>query len=427
MKEKNIFKIFLGVMCLFMSITFVHADQSFLLTKNIPLWNDYPSLAVNPDNGDIMVVWTQFDLMDPSYGQIWAVKLQRKSSGKYKMRKAINVSPDKEFYADQRVFWVPNDNSSEANIRNIKDGKASGEFFSVFDTLDSYLGTKTCDIWGEILNPKTGKPKNPKNIISDGDCNYVPNFLVASNNGNQDRILFYTKTEVSGAAMEQKTPTHDTVSVKLDQKYNKVKNSEKALSKNNQATFIETVSECEDLYMSIEKKPDGYVVRVFDKNMKEINKYEWKGFFIRNIFVKNVKGMNCIFVGTKEQGLSAVRIYRLYPAGKILWINTHFFDENIMYTAGLVPRKNNSHNLNFEFDIEPELISNKKTAIGYLVKAEKSGWAVLEKVSDKFKPVGKKENLFKHDGQLTYMDAQLIELNSSDSDMDSAPRKLRMQ
>ena len=116
--RKIIFKTLLCFVCFWMFATFVQADQSILVSKKVPLDNFSPNFAVNPNTGNVLVVWTQGDGNDDSYSRVWAVLLKRLASGKYKRRKARMISPDSGYHTNIRAAWIPGNN----------------EFFTVWDT-----------------------------------------------------------------------------------------------------------------------------------------------------------------------------------------------------------------------------------------------------------------------------------------------------
>ncbi|HUX08325.1 MAG TPA: hypothetical protein VMX35_13550, partial [Acidobacteriota bacterium] len=67
-------------------------DQSFSISKKLDLENRFPSVSMNTETGDILVVWVKKDDDDISNAKIYGALCVKNKAGKYKAKKARLIS-----------------------------------------------------------------------------------------------------------------------------------------------------------------------------------------------------------------------------------------------------------------------------------------------------------------------------------------------
>jgi hypothetical protein len=134
MRSKSVF----ALVCL-LGICFSVAAQSVdkqLVSGDLKRLNNFVKIAVNPANGNALVVWAQGNANNNDYGRVYASELTRQQDGSYAVGPYFLVSPDSGCHNRPSVAWLPN----------------AGKYIITWDTSFYDLN----EYW--VLNPFTGRP-----------------------------------------------------------------------------------------------------------------------------------------------------------------------------------------------------------------------------------------------------------------------------
>ena len=153
--------------------------QNLLLSKGVTGENTGAAVAVDPNTGNVLVVWTQLGV-PPATGipddVIWASLLIRKGSGKYKKPRTRRLSAEggSQFALD--VAWI----------------EANKEFFAIWEQNNAAARGGFKRILGVPVNPRTGKPVGKvKTLVADDDSHASPVFVtgLAKQSGGSRKVV----------------------------------------------------------------------------------------------------------------------------------------------------------------------------------------------------------------------------------------------
>ncbi len=158
---------------LILAVTAVPASgQDLWISKKVKSFNFDPRAAVN-SRGDVLITWTELDLSDSTYSQIWAVLLKKSKNG-FKRRKPRRVSDLGTYNTGARPTWSERDKS----------------FLLVWDTRRT-AGTPS-SILGRAAR-KNGKPTGKVfEIVADGEENFGAS-IVAQADSSRPLALYYSR------------------------------------------------------------------------------------------------------------------------------------------------------------------------------------------------------------------------------------------
>jgi len=146
--------------------------QTLLLSKGIAGENTDAAVAVDPNTGNVLVVWTQIGVPGDTGipdDVIWASLLRRKGSGKYKKPRTRRLASDGGSQFGPDVGWI----------------EASKEFFVIWEQNADAARGGFKRILGVPVNPRTGRAVGKvKTLVADDDDHASPVFVTAINNGS---------------------------------------------------------------------------------------------------------------------------------------------------------------------------------------------------------------------------------------------------
>lgn len=144
---------------IFSMLSTTSAVQNLKLSRGLDKVSTTPRIAFDPETGFAMVVYTQLDINDASYGRVYAVLLKLKSNGLYNARKPVLLSDKIGWDGRAGVIFVP----------------SRKQFLVVWDTGDPTQPFAPADIIGRWVKLKNGKPKGAAfTIVSDNRRNLSP-------------------------------------------------------------------------------------------------------------------------------------------------------------------------------------------------------------------------------------------------------------
>jgi hypothetical protein len=153
---------------LFLFCTVAHANDSVRLTRKVDLVPTDQRIAYCPENGTILVTFTQFDVDDPNFARVWAVLMVPKNDGTYKAKRARMISPDAGWHGRARPIYVAD----------------RGQFLIVWDN-GGTSGAAASQIFGRWVRVSNGKPKGGAFKIIEGQRNVFPMLMALDGSGFQ--------------------------------------------------------------------------------------------------------------------------------------------------------------------------------------------------------------------------------------------------
>ena len=133
-----------ALLLLLLAIALPADAQDIFISKKVRSFNFNPHAAVSA-KGDALVTWTELDLSDSTYSQIWAALLKKTKNG-FKLRAARRVSDLGTYNTNARPVWserdkqflivwdtrrVPNQPSSILGRAAKKNGKPTGKVIEI--------------------------------------------------------------------------------------------------------------------------------------------------------------------------------------------------------------------------------------------------------------------------------------------------------
>jgi hypothetical protein len=122
----------------------VDAADKHLVSGDLRRLNNFVKIAVNPANGNALVVWAQGNANNNDYGRVYASELTRQQDGSYAVGPYFMVSPNSGSHNRPSVAWLPN----------------AGKYIIAWDTSFYDLN----EYWD--LNPFGGRPFPAEEIYS---------------------------------------------------------------------------------------------------------------------------------------------------------------------------------------------------------------------------------------------------------------------
>lgn len=130
----------------------ISADYSLNISDLIGKLNVAPRFAMNPLTGDVLVVWTQLDSKDASFGRVWCALLKRDKDGRYSVAARNRLNAGKKYGA--RPFPIFN--------------KEMNHYFVVWDQADPSDPLGVSNIRGRAVKPDGSMEGKPITVMSAG-------------------------------------------------------------------------------------------------------------------------------------------------------------------------------------------------------------------------------------------------------------------
>ena len=394
------------------------ADQDLLVSKKVTRINQLPHLVVNPNNGDLLIVWSQSDPNnDLNYGRVWAALVKRTASGKYKVRKPRMISPDSGYHFNGRAVWVP--------------GKE--EFFIVWDDYNPLFFTNAgpTSIWGRRIKAKSGKPMGKAiELISDENINFAPLITADLVDGKPDVRLYYSRFPAI-ATLPAKNFSTSAVSVSqpLNSKYKRTAEGK---------IFLECQSggeACELLVDDVRASSKDRSCRVAVLNEQRFDD-KGKFFKVTLLLIKNEQIVDTLITASRKTPPSMSSIDGKGTFSLLVGEESdgEFRGISLLYTissdCSKITQAKGSFTANTELAEFLTIENNLKfvnPVNSFLVTAETDGWAYVRtlEIKKKVKQTSK-EKLVRHDNKLEEMEGALLpsflsgEVSTSASDLPNA-------